>query len=189
MRTKLLALLLLLGLAVSGCSGTTSSPSSGADPVEGTSAPAKQFRYVDYDDIFIPNEMSYKANDSFFIGTGSDKLGLMFFTGRVEFRSLATTLIANMTNDGWTLNFNFVSSPRSVLIFSKATRFCVMKINDATTRTELSVDVYPISGQERTMRPVIVPSMGGEKGTSGGSNNSGGFFQKSAPLKEEGLSQ
>ncbi|UZP66380.1 hypothetical protein N1030_12265 [Desulfovibrio mangrovi] len=188
MRTRLLALLMLLGIAVSGCTGSTLSSGAGSDPVEGTvsGSAAQKFRYIDYDDIFIPNEMTYKGNESFFIGTGSDKLGLMFFTGRVEFRSLATTLIANMTNDGWTLNFNFVSSPRSVLIFSKSTRFCVMKIVDGTTRTELSVDVYPINGQERTIRPVISPSMGNGNGINVAPSAPAGG---SAPLKEEGLSQ
>ncbi len=181
MRSRLIALLLALGVAVgglTGCTGLSSSGSGGADPVEGTRAPSPQFRYVDYDDIFIPNDMDYNAEDSFFIGTGSDKLGLMSFSGRVEFRSLAEALMANMSNDGWTRNFNFVSSPRSVLIFSKATRFCVMKIYDGTTKTELTVDVYPINGQERTMRPVAVPAMGNGKDAA-----------PSSTIKEEGLSQ
>ena len=188
MRTKLLALLMVLGIAVTGCTGSTFSSGSGSDPVEGTvsGSAAQKFRYVDYDDIFIPNEMTLKNDESFFIGTGSDKLGLMYFTGRVEFRSLATTLIANMGNDGWTLNFNFVSSPRSVLIFSKASRFCVMKIEDGTTKTALSVDVYPINGQERTFRPVIQPSMGSGGGINVAPSRPSG---ESAPLKEEGLSQ
>ncbi len=188
MRTRLILLFMMLCVALAGCSGSAASRSAGADPVEGTSSTSNQYRYVDYDDISIPTQMTYRANDSFFIGTGSDKLGLMFFTGRVEFRSLANTLIVNMSNDGWTLNFNFVSSPRSVLIFSKASRFCVMKITDGTTRTELSVDVYPINGQERVMRPVVAPP----------AQNSGGFFNSappsapsgdSAPLREQGLSQ
>ncbi len=182
MRTKLLALLLAAGIGLTGCAGIGGSTGAGADPVEGTRAPAKQYRYVDYDDIYIPNELDYKAEDSFFIGTGSDKLGLMKFTGRVEFRSLATALTQNMVNDGWTLNFNFISSPRSVLIFSKATRFCVMKIYDGTTRTELLVDVYPVKGQERVMRPVAAPP----SGTSGmDSPSDGGVL----PLREQGLSQ
>lgn len=169
MRIKLVSFFLLTCLAMSGCTALSSGSSSTADPVGSPASTNTQFQYHDFSDILVPNEMDFNVDDSFFIGTGSDKLGIMEFEGRVEYKSLATTFIDNMSNDGWKLVFNFVASPKSVLIFAKPTRFCVAKIYDGTTTTKFTVDVYPVRGSEKVISPRVRPA------------------EEPAPLKESAL--
>ncbi len=100
--------------------------------------------YYDFDDILVPKEMELQTGDSFILETPSQKNGVMVFEGKVEILSLTSFFINNMNKDGWNLLSAFKSS-RTILVFEKTDRICVMNITDSKFNTLLEIWVSPRS--------------------------------------------
>jgi hypothetical protein len=99
--------------------------------------------YYDFDDIRIPSEMKVDKKDSFVYTSGRLKVGLLTFSGRVEPDSLAGFFQNNMPRDGWRL-VSTLKFRRTMLIFLKEERVCVMTIKESIFSTTLDVWVGPI---------------------------------------------
>ncbi len=146
--------LVLIGLFFSGCAalqpqgGTdTTGPDIIAEPARdasnvtiGSNRPIPL--HHDFKDILFPGELSLDQKDSFVYMTGGLAAGYLRLQGRAEGKSLITFFENNMAKDNWRQVSSFRSA-RSLLLFAKKNRTCVMLISDKSFNTEVEVWVAP----------------------------------------------
>ncbi len=164
----------MLCLVLISCSHLTTDQSAGTDPAQSqsetmpaTSGPSDY--YYDFDDILVPKEMELLTQDSFILETPSSKSGVMVFTGRVELTSLSTFFINNMAKDGWSPCSMFKSS-RTILVFEKNERYCIINITDGKLRTLLEIWVSPRVGSGGTSQILAPETTTHTRGTRGGAS-------------------
>jgi hypothetical protein len=99
-------------------------------------------KYYFFDDILIPNELSYDEDESFVYETPQFKTGSMVFTKwRLDPNSLVDFFTYYMEKDNWKL-MNSFRGAESILNFSKADKACIIKIFEkwyGTTVVEIRV--------------------------------------------------
>ena len=135
-------------LLVAVCACTVNSGGSQADPATQSgdssyTAESASF-YYDFDDILVPREMELDIEESFIVETPETKSGLMVFNGMVEIRSLTDFFINSMVKDNWVMRSVFRSN-RTILVFDKDARTCVMNITNERYNTLLEIWVSPNS--------------------------------------------
>lgn len=144
------ALLILIAFCFfSGCSsakGKTGDTSSVSE-VKNESMPV----YYDFGDILIPRELKIDKSASFVFRTPGISAGVLSLKGRVEVNSLIQFFETNMANDNWTAVSSF-KSPRTIMLFKKENRWCVVNITEKDVYTYVEIWVAPtIQGAESTL--------------------------------------
>lgn len=135
--TMMTAFLLLF----SGCSGTqikTDTSPASATKMEQGPAPL----YYDFGDVLIPSELKVNKNASFVFRTPGFSAGVLSLKGRVEINSLIKFFDANMAKDNWQLVSSF-KSKRTIMLFYKENRWCVINITEKNYYTYTEVWVSP----------------------------------------------
>ncbi len=120
-------------------------PPSGAEHQEVAEYQGNTDFYYDFDDILVPKEMELQSPESFILETPGAKHGVMVFSGKVEVLSLTNFFINNMMKDNWVLLSAF-KSKRTILLFEKPSRYCVINITDGKFKTMLEIWVSPHHG-------------------------------------------
>lgn len=98
--------------------------------------------YYDFNDVLIPREMELQPKLSFVFEGPSVKAGVLVFKGRVDPVSLTNFFISNMIKDGWQLSSSF-KYRRTILVFTKPDRDCIINIIDDRFTTSMEVWVAP----------------------------------------------
>lgn len=98
--------------------------------------------FYDFEDIPIPQEMDMITDESRVFIQGATKTGVMVFKGRVEPNSLVDYFQSAMTREKWQLKSGFRYN-RSVLVFEKPQKTCVIIIYSRWFYTYLEVYVAP----------------------------------------------
>ena len=120
----------LVGFGLSGCSSLNKKKKS-PQPV-----------YYDFGDVLVPKELKY-LNDKSFVHRRPDyPSGLMSLKGRVDRNSLMNFFDVNMAKDNWQPVMSF-KSKRSVMLFQKQNRRCVIRIQEDTFVTHVEIWVVP----------------------------------------------
>lgn len=134
-------------LFVPGCfgGGSSSNSPSGTMPVGARDASGRNGLYYSFDDILIPTELEVQSDESFVVEAGRIKSGVMAFEGSVELYSLKQYFLNNMGKDGWT-NVSSFTSTRTLLVFEKPDRFCIINITDGSYDTAVEVWVSHRTG-------------------------------------------
>jgi len=102
--------------------------------------------YLYFSDILIPRELTEIKADSFVFRTPGMSAGVLAMKGNVEVNSLIAFFENNMAKDNWTLISAF-KSPRSMMLFQKENRWCVINITDRRFSTFVEIWVAPtVSG-------------------------------------------
>lgn len=154
----------LLGLVLSGLlagCGVVRTESS-ADGREPTADAAPASFFYQFEDVQVPAEMKLKDAETYIIQTGNVKSGVQTFYGRVETFSLVDWFKATMPRDGWALRSS-LASKRSILVFEKPEKDCVIHISPDMYDTRLEVWMTPRNAGGG-MAPAAMGPMGG--GTS-----------------------
>ena len=139
--------LIVLGLAIAmifssgGCSSLTKKNNQATAPSE-TSDSRAQARYYDFGDVLVPNELKVEKKSSFIYQTEGFSAGVLVLKGRIETSSLISFFENNMTKDNWHMISSF-KSERTMLLFQKAHRWCVMSITDERFNTYVEIWVAP----------------------------------------------
>ena len=128
-----LCLVILLGLAWSGCRTTVGEQQKGqavtATTGETKGEPERTGKYY-LDDVRIPEELNYKPNKSFVYETPKFKAGILYFTRyRLDVPSLIDFFIYNMEKDNWKL-INTFKGKESFLHFSKPDKTCTVRMKE-----------------------------------------------------------
>jgi len=130
-------LLVFLSLAWMGCSTLKERP---RDSIIGQDVGAG--KYYHFDDVLIPRELNYIADESFVYETAQLKTGSMIFKKwRADSVSLVDYFRDHMEKDHWKL-VNSFQGKESILNFTKPDKTCTVKIVDrwyGTTMVEVRV--------------------------------------------------
>jgi len=136
---KLLAIIVMLVFLVSGCA--TSSQKNG-DSATVDKGQGYTPVYYDFGDVPIPPELKLNTKSSFVYRTSGFSAGVLDLKGRVEMTSLIKYFENNMTRDKWQPVSSF-KSYRTILLFQKENRWCVINITDETANTHVEIWVAP----------------------------------------------
>lgn len=102
--------------------------------------------YYDFGDVRLPEELKVIKDDSFVYKTPGFSAGVLVLQGRVEIYSLISFFENSMRNDQWTFVSSFKSS-RTIMIFRKMDRHCVINITDRQFSTLVEIWVAPTRGE------------------------------------------
>jgi hypothetical protein len=144
-----LAVLLTLGMTLGGCTALQSRGQAG-----GTDSVAAQDKdgaplYYDFGDVLIPSEMKVDKKASFVYRTPGFSAGVLSLRGRVDSASLIGFFESNMVKDNWQVVSSF-KSVRSILLFHKDNRWCVVNITEKDIYTYTEIWVAPTTVAEGT---------------------------------------
>lgn len=98
--------------------------------------------YYNFEDVLIPGELNIDKDESFVFSSSGISAGVLAFNGGVEINSLIQFFEINMTKDNWKLISSFQST-RTLMLFQKGMRWCVICIYDNPLRTHVEVWVAP----------------------------------------------
>ena len=133
-----LLMVLLLGSIWMGCSSNVKE--TRGETAEGSGMGVGKYYF--FDDILIPNDLSYDEDESFVYETPQFKTGAMVFTKwRLDPNSLVDFFTYYMEKDNWKL-VNSFRGTESTLNFSKPDKACTIKIFEkwyGTTVVEIRV--------------------------------------------------
>jgi hypothetical protein len=103
-----------------------------------TSAPI----YHDFEDVLVPSELKVDRKKSFVHHAPEFRAGVLVLTGRVEINSIVRFFENNMAKDNWRLVTSF-RAPRTMMIFEKPNRDCIINITEKQFKTEVEIWVAP----------------------------------------------
>ena len=120
---------------------------------EGASAQNKEKKqvplYYDFEDVLVPRDLKLNTKNSFVYQASGLAAGVLVFAGKVERNSLIRFFENNMAKDNWQTVSSF-KSPRTLLLYRKDNRWCVINITDAQWDTLVEIWVAPYEGNYDT---------------------------------------
>jgi hypothetical protein len=103
--------------------------------------------FYDFKDIPTPRELTFSPNDSYVFEAGKTKAGFIVLRCRVEMNSIFRFFESALPHEGWNKKGSFRSG-RSVLIFEKPDKACIINIYESNFLTY--VEIYVIPYEEQT---------------------------------------
>ena len=135
-------IVIVLTLLTAACSSTPQKTAGGgAGEKEGNNSPL----YYDFEDVLVPRELKLNTESSFVYHSSGLTAGVLVFRSEVERNSLIQFFENNMTKDNWQYVSSF-KSPRTLLLFKKENRWCVINITENRWDTWVGIWVAPFSG-------------------------------------------
>ena len=128
--------------APSGGSGPTYGPSANSAPAYPSGPKAKFFQF---NDVPIPPQIDVQANNSYVFQSGQIKMGFLTLRGRVDSNSLMNFFASALPHEGWRMKAQFRYN-RSLLIFDKPDKICVILVKEDTYYTYVEIYVSPVAG-------------------------------------------
>jgi hypothetical protein len=101
--------------------------------------------YLDFGDVLLPRQLKVDRGNSFVFSTAGLTAGLLSLKGRVEGNSMISYFENKMPVDGWQL-ISAIKSSRSMLLFKKQARWCVISITEGQITTYVEIWVAPTMG-------------------------------------------
>jgi len=122
--------------------GPTAGPSSSPTPAAPMAFKAK---FLDFQDIPIPPELSVQPKSSNVFQSGPIKMGFLTLRGRVDSNSVMSFFVAALPHEGWRLRGQFRYN-RALLIFDKPDKICVILMKEETYYNYVEIYVSPVAG-------------------------------------------
>ena len=129
-------------LIISGCAGMKSKKSVPESQVTTPKDKGPSPLYYDFGDVLIPSELKVNKKASFVYKTSGFSAGVLALSGRVEISSLFGFFESNMQKDNWRDMGSF-KSPRTIMLFQKENRWCMINITEKDFKTYVEVWVAP----------------------------------------------
>lgn len=139
----LAAIFVSLSLGLGGCS-TLGGNQEGTSETSVQKDPEDMPLYYDFGDVLLPSELKLDRDSSFVFQTPGMTSGVLALKGRVDSSSLITFFESNMTKDNWTPVSSF-KSVRTMLLYQKEGRWCVISISEREFFTYVEIWVAPTS--------------------------------------------
>ena len=149
-RLYLASLIFMIAVVFSagGCSSLSKKDDKATAPASKSSS-AVAAQYYDFGDVLVPNELKVDKKSSFIYQTSGFSAGVLVLKGRIETSSLISFFETNMAKDNWNSISSF-KSERTMLLFQKTHRWCVMSITDETFNTYVEIWVAPTTKDPQT---------------------------------------
>ncbi|MDY6832846.1 MAG: hypothetical protein SWC96_13590 [Thermodesulfobacteriota bacterium] len=147
-----------LCVALGGCAGLKTDKNASSDTA--VAAPAREQRYEpvkptsiyhDFQDVLFPVELKLDRKRSAVYVTDGFKTGMLTLSGSVDARSTVTWFENNMVKDNWHL-VGSLKAQRTLLLFAKQNRYCVISVTDGMMKTHVEVWVAPTLADKGTGR-------------------------------------
>lgn len=147
-------MVLALMFLISGCSALKSKKAPPKHTPSSTATAQNQSVYLDFSDVLLPKQLKVDRDASFVFSTAGFTAGVLSLKGRVEVNSLITFFENKMPGDGWQL-ISAIKASRSMLLFRKQQRWCVISIikGNMSSRTEIWVAPTLSSSASGLARP------------------------------------
>jgi hypothetical protein len=129
----LLVLVISLGCARLNSNTTSSESAPTTEDVEPTPL------YHNFEDVLVPSELKVDTKRTFVHHAPDFRAGVLVLTGRVEISSLVGFFEDNMAQDNW----------RTMMIFQKPNRDCIINITEKQFKTEVEIWVAPTTRTQR----------------------------------------
>jgi len=100
--------------------------------------------YYDFEDVLVPRELKLETDSSFVYHTSGLTAGVLVFKSRVDLASLVAFFENNMSKDNWQ-TVGIFKSPRTLLLYRKDNRWCVINVTDGHYSTEVEIWAAPFS--------------------------------------------
>ena len=94
--------------------------------------------YHDFDDILVPSRYKLNKKSTFVFQTPGLMAGVLVFKGKIKLSADINFFNENMLRDNWNLVTSF-KSPRTMLIYNKENRWCVINISIKESKMEIWV--------------------------------------------------
>lgn len=127
---------------ISGCTAFTGTSQQHPNNAQAAGGYEANFYYADFDDVPIPRELTIEKGSSTLLTSSGIKVGTENFKGKVDVTSLNKAMVGYMTQDGWKL-ISYLRGEKSILVFEKPDRVCVLYILDSSYSTGMQVFVTP----------------------------------------------
>lgn len=144
----ILIFMITVVFTVGGCSSLSKKDDKATAPASKTSS-AVAARYYDFGDVLVPKELKVDKKSSFIYQTSGFSAGVLVLKGRIETSSLISFFETNMTKDNWNIISSF-KSERTMLLFQKTHRWCVINITDEAFSTYVEIWVAPTTKSPQT---------------------------------------
>ena len=143
---KIVGIVVVVTLFFVACSSTPkTTDGSEAREKDDKNAPL----YYDFDDVLVPRELKLNTKASFVYQTSGLTAGVLVFTSKVDRSSLIQFFENNMAKDNWQPVSSF-KSPRTLMIFQKENRWCVINVTDNKWDTLVEIWAAPFGGPSGT---------------------------------------
>ena len=86
-----------------------------------------------------------QSKNSYVFQSGQIKMGFLTLRGRVDSNSMVNFFVSALPQQGWRLKAQFRSN-RSLLIFDKPDKVCVILMKEETYYTYVEIYVSPVTG-------------------------------------------
>ena len=143
-----LGLIIAMIVSIGGCSSLTKKDNKATAPSVKSSSGVPAL-YYDFGDVLVPKELKVDKRSSFIYQTEGFSAGVLVLNGRIETSSLISFFENNMAKDNWQMLSSF-KSERTMLLFQKAHRWCVMNITDERFSTYVEIWVAPTTQGSKT---------------------------------------
>ena len=147
-----------LAFLISGCSSLSGKKKKTSSTTNVYKDKGTSPQYYDFGDVLIPSELKVDKDESFIYKTPGFSAGVLVMKGRVERNSLISFFEGNMVKDNWQLVSSF-KSPRTMMLFNKADRWCVISISDKTLDYHTHIEVW-VSPTVTAEAPAIIEESG-----------------------------
>lgn len=137
-----LVVMAILIFLTTGCSYFQKGEKNTKTPVVAKQDTGPVSLYYDFGDVLIPSELTVDKKSSFVFRAANFSAGVISLKGRVEISSLLGFFSNNMLKDNWKEIASF-KSPRSVIMYEKANRYCVINISEKNIYTYVEIWVAP----------------------------------------------
>ena len=108
-------------------------------------SPNKQtYPFSSFPDIPFPSRFRYDRSKSFIYesGSGTLKVGKLFFKGWAEVDSVISFFQNEMLNNGWTL-VRVIEHDGTMLLYEKETRVCTINITSLLGQSSIEIQIGP----------------------------------------------
>ena len=142
-RTGLGCLVLVAVFFFCGCAhmGKTTDDTSSSEQTY-TEGQVPTASYLDFSDILIPFGLKVVSKETFVLRSSGLTAGVLVLKGRVDQSSLINFFEINMIKDNWQLVSSF-KLPRTLMLYHKDTRWCVINLFEGRFSTKLEIWVSP----------------------------------------------
>ena len=145
-RNRFVGILFILLLLCWGCSVLSPNTQSSSDSAK-KDKKKEQHLYYDFDDVLIPKELKLDRDSSFVFESTGVTAGVLVLEARVDLNSLINFFEINMRKDNWRIISTF-KSERTLLLFHKENRWCVINITDTSMSYKTRVEIWVAPASE-----------------------------------------
>ena len=143
-----MCLVFFLAVAWTGCSTTAAEQQQGqpvTGPTPAGTAEETEVGIVYLDDVRVPSELEYDADESMVYEAAKFKAGVLRFSKwRIDTQSVVNFFMLNMPKDKWTF-VNSFKGKEAYLSFSKPEKTCIIRITETWTgMTKVEIAVGPL---------------------------------------------